>query len=336
MKEALIDTNILYYWSGSESIPNFPFSNLDGYLQNNKIFISSISFLEMFVHYQHKPNKILQCLNHIKNKHLEIIDIHGTILPVEEFMTAVTNGNSSDIKEWIDSHRKLKVDIESSFLRFFLNVLGYSLHAILREEYPFNSNARNILLDFAIIVLTEASKDEVYNCFYNKLMNGYRNDEDVEKIVKESFNENLYKYFKVMMSAYYITYDRKNDVENDKYVKKGLELLNNGQSILGLIKKDRLTQMVAQKIKNRYLSKLREHINITEQEALYIFERLNRFLRKSGKEAKKMEKNDISDMLILSFIKHNKLILTQDTAFFNDLKNIHKESYEEIKRLGLK
>jgi len=92
MKEIIIDTNILYYWSDLETNTKFPCNEFNKYSLENKIFISTPSLLEMFVHYHTEPNKILKGLEHIKNNKIEIIDFEGTIKPAgifEDFMNAV-------------------------------------------------------------------------------------------------------------------------------------------------------------------------------------------------------------------------------------------------------
>jgi len=344
IKEAVIDTNILYYWAGISTMGNgFPFDKIEDYSAKNtknKIYVSEISMLELFVHYQKEPETISKCIQHMQDQKIPVLYVDGkTILDTKKryssFQDAVQRKDSRVQDSFIVEHRKVKVNIEAEYSFFYLVTLLLGLVNTLKGEYQFSDGSKDGDFEKRFVEIMEGSREEIIKDFRKTLDDSYSNGKNVEKVFKHSFNQVLCKYFEKLIGEYYTTYSH-SGIVNDPYIQKAKTLLSQGKSLFVLLKTDEHTRnLVTQFIEqfSRVFSEYskNKNVNITDRQAKYFIRRLERYLQ-SGK---KMAKNDISDMLILSVIEYGKLVLTTDGQFARDLEEIHEPSYNTIIRLGL-
>jgi len=102
------------------------------------------------------------------------------------------------------------------------------------EKYEVEDGKLKLLDKFYIDSMFK-NQDFVYDTFCYRLSEGYYIG-NVEEKIKNSFNKLLYIFLENMINMYYEIHNKKDEIKNDKYIKKGQTILNKKKSIYMLIK----------------------------------------------------------------------------------------------------
>ena len=313
----ILDTNAFYYSFGGWDKSNFGNNNkvvrdkFDELLsdKNNHKVISTITLCEFLVRYRHDTQIIRKGLFFIKDNIDQIYLDPFLPLEMKDIGGLVALSDAGILKR-IDAYMEKKVEVESRFSTFFLGLIVVQYTSLYFEKY--NELIKPEILTTYVRRMPDNIKSAKEK-FILAFRDGYNSD-NVERVIKECFNETLYSILVSWTSFLELV---KNDPSSDlteAELAAIFDRLNNTNPNLKKIhkfksKENNISGLLKELYKNSVPENNRKFIGIYETslrnkgvQPIQICY-MDWIISKMVKRGAKFHKNDILDMLIATVLK---------------------------------
>jgi hypothetical protein len=321
----LLDTNILYYLTGIENTTKYPKEKIEKSLEKigfNNIYISEISFLELFTHYDDNV-KITECFNYLAKNKIGVFPYLPINTILKHEYSAINN--IDEFKKIKDKIFNIKTDIETDLLNFCVESIIGIIVMTLEKDKPLNSTSKiskytaqciSLLIGNRIFI-----KDEL-----KTIITSFYKDKDYD------FKQNLENIILTMayiiginysLASYDLTILDKEEnklIDDDyKFSKKIISKMDSGDIS---IFKNKIADILENCL-NSYIDEMK--ISIPIGTSLYFANLIKKVLL----DKRRINKNDLLDSQFLLY-KDLLQFITVDEKFLNVIKNVDSNYYNNI------
>ncbi|KAB2878559.1 hypothetical protein F9K33_12765 [bacterium] len=329
---AVVDTNILYYWSGLK--PSARISRQKCMLQLQtfqKVYISELSLLEVFTNSENSRDDNKRMLAFIRDRKIPVIKLLSSYKLVKPKDLVYARNTVFDKSFLLNAYKK-KVLMEEAFLSATMNgaiaVLATTIYAnrLKSDKSRFRTFEKNI--EGIIIGNEKLIKSQIKNVLVDYYLT---ND---EKKLRHSIRDLLLQLLDVVMISYHCVVNGVSIVDMDigEVRQEKIDQLSRG------IANDKLVKRIRKKLtRSEFKPLISDNLLVkyldAELNALYILtaskvnKNIMRYLillmRNMFVNDRQFRKNDIIDSLFLEFVPDFQL-LTNDSKLCEGLELIDK------------
>lgn len=327
----LIDTNVLYYASKAES-ENEQYSKvLDNYIKQNKNKVSllSVSCYEYFCKYHNKVEELEKIKAYIKENSIEIINDDYYILQ------PLFKGNDYD--KIFENCLKVRVPIEVAFLNNVINCLLSSVIFSLAVEYGVGSDVEIVPIIVNEIKICDTVNKKLLPDMVEKNYQNNVGKDAMWDALQRLINTYIGYIFPVMNEIFSliagkseVLYKKKKYSFSNVDSKGTSKFLHNVVCNIKNCGKDKYLKIVNEIIEKN----IDPRDTISKKRLAYIVE-------KTLTNGNKIDKNDIVDGRLLSYINNkNDILLSVDSDINrymrkNNDNGIYGKSLQEIESIKL-
>lgn len=344
MAKIIIDTNVLYTWARISPNPKLKPESIESLLESNELLITSISLIELLVKYRGDISKLKQCLSPLIHNQIKVVQVGFMPIPIDIVSKVFLAQDILEVKGILKTILDLKISKEAEFLRWFFTATAVGIiEGLLQDERSIlESNTEFEKLSFYSAGLLESNSSLIFTSFENALRTGYEND-DPKGEAKLAFADLMRTVIKAWLIQKHLG-------------EHGFDLSSLGEqkqshidATLVTLNSDPLWKKLDHSIDNpvelfsrkRYkanlelfIDKLKQHLSGEKAISVTVLDYFVSRLEKMLFAKARMDKNDVSDLLILySLLLNDALILTLDIDLIKFMESINHQSAAFIRKV---